>query len=104
MSQNASAAQVVTADANAAGGVPWHFTDESTGLPINTQTYPAFWDDYRGTLIPANGWPDANSADTWTPESAHMPDLNSVAYLTSGSHYQLSQVQAEADFALSSTP
>jgi hypothetical protein len=27
------------ADADAAGGVPWHFTDESTGKPINGDTY-----------------------------------------------------------------
>ena len=33
-----------------------------------------------------------------------MPDLNYIPYLLSGSSYQLSQLQAEAEFALSSTP
>ena len=50
LSQDAAANQVMFADANAAGGIPWHFTDESTGEALNTQTYPNFWDDYRGTL------------------------------------------------------
>ena len=103
-SQSAGAQQVMLADAAAAGGVPWHYTDESTGAPINTQTYPTFWDDASGALVPANGWPDSNPTDSWTPDAAHMPDLNYVPYLISGSPYQLSQLQAEADYALSSTP
>ena len=104
MSQNAAAQQVMMADAAAAGGIPWHYIDESTGQPINTLTYPTFWADSRGVLVPASGWPDANPADTWTPDAAHMPDLNYVPYLTTGSPYQLTQLQAEANYALSSTP
>jgi len=83
-------------------------TDENTGKPINLQAYPNFWDDYRGTLVPANGWPNyasgggqvSSDGDPWMPDPAHMPDLNYVAYLTSGSHYQLDLLQAEADYAL----
>jgi hypothetical protein len=104
LSQNAAAQQVMTADAAAAGGIPWHYTDESTGKPVNTLTYPNFWEDYRGELVPSNGWPDSNAADAWALDPAHMPDLSYVPYLTSGSHYQLTQLQAQANFALASTP
>src|SRR5205807_4012045 len=47
---------------------------------------------------PANGWPNGNP---WTTDPAHMPDLNYVPYLTTGSHYQLELLQAEGDFAIS---
>jgi hypothetical protein len=104
VSQNATAQQVMMADADASGGVPWHFTDENTGKPISLQTYPNFWDDYRGRLVPANGWPNTGTgADPWIPDPAHMPDLNYVTYLTSGSHYQLELLQAQADFALTAS-
>ena len=101
MAQNPAASQVMLANAAAGGTVPWHYTDESTGTQINVQTYPNFWDDYRGTLVPTNGWPDSNPADQWTLDAAHMPDLNYVPALISGSRYQLEQVQAEANYALS---
>src|SRR5262249_45581079 len=89
------------------GGVPWHFTDESTGEAINAQTYPTFWQNGNNTgqywsPLPANGWPNSAS-DPWTPDAAHMPDLNYVAYMVTGSHYQLELLQAEANYAITST-
>src|SRR4029077_3687110 len=42
LSQNAEVYQVMMADANASGSIPWHYTNESTGEPINGQTYPNF--------------------------------------------------------------
>jgi hypothetical protein len=108
-SQNATARTVMMADADASGSVPWHFTDESTGKPINEQTYPTFWQDSRGPIAPANGWPQygggtvSADGDPWSPDPAHMPDLNYIAYLTSGSHYQLDLLEAQADYAITSS-
>src|SRR5207248_1618813 len=48
--------------------------------------------DLGGPQIGING-------DSWTPETAHQPDLNYLPYLTSGSHYQLELLQAQADFS-----
>lgn len=101
MSGNAQAYAVMMATANAAGGVPWHFTDESTGEPVSVQSYADFWEDPRSDLVPANGFPGA-AADPWTPEAAHQPDLAYVAYLATGDHYYLNELQQQANFALAS--
>src|SRR6185437_4492910 len=114
LSQSSTAEQTMLANAAAAGGIPWHFTDESTGEPINPITYSNFWDDSRGyqsgTIEPANGLPNYPSAggqissdgDPWVPDTAHMPDLNYVPSLITGSPYQLELLQAQADYAISS--
>jgi hypothetical protein len=102
LSQNATANQVMMANANASGSIPWHYTDESTGAPINGQTYTNFG---TGT-VPANGWPQygggtpSADGDPWGLDPAHMPDLNYIPYLASGSHYQLKLLQSQADFAI----
>ncbi len=99
------------ADANASGSIPWHYTDESTGEPINGQAYPNFTieENYPqyGFLQPANGWPQYSSTgaptsngDPWAPDPAHMPDLNYLPYLITGSNYQLELLQAQGDFAI----
>ena len=102
------------ANANAAGGIPWHFTDESTGQPINPITYSNFWADGRGyqygNTEPVNGLPQTSpgggqvsaNGDPWQPDTAHMPDLNYIPYLITGSPYQLELLQAQADYAISS--
>jgi len=62
MTQNIYAWLVMMADANASGNIPWHFTDERTGRPINGQTYPTFWNsptaaEYGAQFLqPSNGW------------------------------------------------
>jgi hypothetical protein len=108
MSQNATARAVMMANADASGSVPWHFTDENTSKPINEQTYPTFFQSSLNNgaywITPANGWPAYESTtDPWGPETSHMPDLNYISYLTTGSHYQLDLLQAAADYAITST-
>jgi hypothetical protein len=103
MSQSIEANSVMFANADAAGSIPWHYIDESTGAPVSITMYPNFWIDGRGSLVPANGWPTANPADPWTLDTSHQPDLSYVPYLLSGSSYYLYQLQAQANFALAST-
>ena len=109
LSQDSSAQTVMMANADASGSVPWHFTDENTGTLITTDDYPSFWQDPRNAAgsywspSPANGWPTyAKNGDPWTPDTAHLPDLNYVPYLVTGSHYQIKLLQAEADYAITS--
>lgn len=105
LSQSAAAQTVMMADGNASGSIPWHYIDESTGEPLNLDTYPSF----GSGLSPANGWPQLGSGgspapngDPWAPDAAHMPDLNYVPYLITGSHYELELLQAQANYAISS--
>jgi hypothetical protein len=110
LSQDSTAETVMMANADAAGGIPWHFVDENTGTLIKSEDYPYFWQDRRNVAgsywspQPANGWPTyAANGDPWKPDTAHMPDLNYVPYLITGSHYQLKLLQAAANFAITST-
>ena len=48
------------------------------------------------------GRPTGQTATRGLPDTAHMPDLNYVPYLITGSHYQLDLLQAAADYAITS--
>ena len=90
--QNASAAAYALAEANAAGSVPWHIVDPTTGLyamltPGSTLSIPA--------LSPAIPAP---SMSGWTIDPAHEPDLAYTAYLMTGDRYYLDQLNAEASY------
>jgi hypothetical protein len=109
LSQNSTAETVMMANADASGSVPWHLDDENTGTLISTKDYPYFWQDPRNVSgsswspQPANGWPTyGKNGEPWLPDAAHLPDLNYVPYLITGSHYQLELLQAEADYAITS--
>ncbi|MGE3281273.1 MAG: Ig-like domain-containing protein [Alphaproteobacteria bacterium] len=109
LSQNSTAAAVMMANADAAGGIPWHLTDETTGAPISLEDYPLFWQDPRNVAglywspHPANGWLSYGAnGNPWKPDTAHMPDLNYVPYLTTGDHYQLKLLQSAANYAITS--
>jgi hypothetical protein len=102
LSQDSAAETVMMANADAAGGIPWHFVDESTGTLINRDDYPYFWQHPRSATNPkspqpTNGWPTSR---VWTPDTAHLPDLNYVPYLTTGSHYQLKLLQAASNYVI----
>ena len=103
VTQDATAQSVMLATADAAGAVPWHLIDSSTGEALSIENYPNLWVDYRGgpafaqygTQLPAA----YNTSNTgWTPDTAHVPDLSYVAYLTTGDHYYLDQLQAQASY------
>src|SRR4051794_12143941 len=107
LSQSGTAETVMMADADASGSIPWHFVDENTGALITTTDYPKFFQDSRNVAgsywspQPVNGWPSyQKNGDPWGPETSHMPDLNYVPYLITGTHYQLDLLQASADYAI----
>ena len=85
LSQNNTAETVMMANADASGGVPWHLFDENKGTLFTKEGYPYFWEDPRGTLVPANGWAGyGTNGNLWAPDSAHLPDLNYVPYSITG--------------------
>jgi len=83
VSQNTHAKTAMMGAADAGGNVPWHWIDENTGKPVNIETYP----DFSG----------APTGGPWVLDNAHVPELNYVPYLITGSHYQLDLMQAEGD-------
>jgi hypothetical protein len=108
LSQDSDAETVMMANADAAGGIPWHLVDENTGTFINADEYVYFWQDPSRNVAgsywspqPVNGWPTYGKP--WSPTTSHMPDLNYVPYLTTGSNYQLKLLQAAANYAITSS-
>ena len=111
LSQNATARSDMMEDADASGSIPWHYTDEKTGDPINPEAYPTFITlrEAPPFLQPASGWPPviygstpAANGDPWNPNVAHMPDLNYFPYLITGSHYQLMLFNAQGVWSIAS--
>lgn len=110
MSQSAVAYQTIMANADVAGVIPWHMTDEDTGEPIKHTTYPKFFQDPRNTgsdasytPTPANGWPTTGGYspnDPWTTAFDHHPDLPFIPYVISGRHFYLDEVKHEADWCI----
>jgi Ca2+-binding RTX toxin-like protein len=100
-SQNADAAKVMFANADASGSVPWHLTD-TNGDPVRVDLRPNLWADGRGKgsdALPVS----FNSDQTgWGLDVAHQPALTYVPYLLSGTHYYLDELQAQASYTIAS--
>jgi Ca2+-binding RTX toxin-like protein len=97
LTQDARAFEVMMAQADAAGSVPWHYTAEATGDPVRVDQYPRLWIDSRGTgsgSVP--DMPPASALAGWTYDLAHAPALSYLPYLFTGSHYHLDELQAQA--------
>src|SRR5207249_6821163 len=88
LSQDQGAEQVMLANADASGSVPWHFRDEATGQYVSIDNHPKLWIDYRGAdpaLYGADALPTAYApGGGWAPDTAHEPSLSYVPYLVTG--------------------
>ncbi len=98
-SQDPRAFEVMMAQADAGGSIPWHYRDEATGDYARIDLHPDLWIDSRATDAQAiaGGY---NPGGGWTPELAHQPSLSYVPYLVTGTHYYLDEVQAQAAFGI----
>jgi hypothetical protein len=112
--QNDMAAFNMYARADAAGSVPWHYTDPLTGLPVmRDANHPQLWLDsrYFGSdtsqekTITSAQWSSLFSQplDNWTPQVAHQPNLSYVPYLLTGRHYYLDEMEFQAAMNVAST-
>ena len=100
VSQNQTAKEIMLANAAVSASVPIHALNADGSL-VTVENHPNFWLDERnsqdrqkveyGKIIDDSGW---------TPDTAHMPDLAYFAALTTGSHYMLDQLQAQANYDL----
>lgn len=80
--------------AEAAGAVPWHLWDATTGNWLSAADHPALWTDPRGGANSLTQQPDALCG--WTPDSAHQPSLSYVPYLLTGERWMLDNLQSQA--------
>jgi len=101
MTQNPFAGRFALGQADAAGAVPWHFYYPRTGQYLTTNDIPNIWAD-----MPSTDDPEGTTQLTqpvgadggWTVDTAHQPDLSYIAYLLTGSEYNLDQLNAQAAF------
>jgi|GEM_PF-3600447 len=102
LSQDARAWQVVLANANAGGSIPWHVRDDATGEYIRIDDRPDLWIDDRdeGTNKFPEPFTEANTG--WLLDTAHQPALQYIPYLFTGSHYYLDEMQAQASYVIGS--
>jgi len=105
VTQTEAAKRVMLANAEAAGAVPWHFTDDATGAPISIETRPKFWADERGLepqYAPDRPHPDlfASSDGGWSPDHSHKPALVAVPYLVTADHHYADELAMQAAWAI----
>lgn len=104
MTGNPGAAQWALAQADAAGSIPWHFRDRSTGTYVTLDHYPKLWTDARGGKSDKESigltQPIDQKGSGWSLDEAHEPDLSYVAYLLTGSRYRLDQLNAQASWSI----
>ena len=93
---------VLFANADAGGGIPIHYRDRKTDLPVSLDDHPS--------VVMGPGRPNSRDAfpaltigDTpWTPQIAHHPSLSYLPYLLSGDLFYLEEVAFWADWVLAS--
>jgi len=104
-SQDATARTVMLLNGDVSGVIPWHYTDESTGQPINGIDHPIWMENSPNNdqTQPANGWPPAQvSNQPWGMDCAHLPNIGYVPYLVTGSKYRLTLLKHEGNYAICS--
>ncbi len=98
---DAASLDLVRAQAEAAGTMPWHMRDETQTGPFDFRKYPnATW--YYSTNA---GSPHVKTTTTpVTLDSAHQPSLAYVPYLLTGDPYHLEDIQFQATWNWGSLP
>ncbi|MCB9956449.1 MAG: right-handed parallel beta-helix repeat-containing protein [Caulobacterales bacterium] len=105
LAQTETAEDVMLANAEAAGAVPWHFIDEKTGAPVSIETRKKFWSDPRGLeeqYAPDRPHPDVfqSSEGGWEPDHAHKPALTFVPYLVTADRFYADELAMQAAYAV----
>ena len=107
LSQDARAEEVMLANADAAGGVPWHYTDEATGLTVTIDDHPNMRIRPGSNGINEDAFDDAMSSQSdlkaetgWKVDTAHQPSFSFLPYLITGDRYYLDNLEAQAEFSV----
>uniref|UniRef100_UPI0018DF1552 hypothetical protein n=1 Tax=Roseomonas rosulenta TaxID=2748667 RepID=UPI0018DF1552 len=102
------AAAYAIGQAEAGGGIPWHFWDpgggsDGTGGWLDTRRWPGLWTDPRGGAPPRSLTQPIPTDSGWTPDHSHQPDVAFVPYLLTGRRAFLDEVLAQGARAVVST-
>ncbi|HVV26460.1 MAG TPA: calcium-binding protein [Rhizomicrobium sp.] len=96
---NADTYAALLANADAAGGIPWHMRDPKTGGALTNEAHPDIWLDERAPPLPGllpKGFSMAGTG--WTIDDAHQPSLTYLPYLLTGSRYYHDELEYQASY------
>lgn len=100
LSQDQNARAAMLANADASGGIPIHYRDRTTGLPVSLDSHPGIA-MLLGTPRGKDALPTAANGDTpWTPDSAHQPSLAYLPYLVTGDRFYLEELLFWANWVM----
>lgn len=101
MTQNAEIARYALAQEDAAGSIPWHLYDPATHTYMTVDSWPKLWTDPRGGHGPPGGLTQQiDEKAGWSLDFSHQPGMSYLAYLLTGSHYYLDQLDAQATWTV----
>ncbi|TNE38070.1 MAG: calcium-binding protein [Alphaproteobacteria bacterium] len=103
LTQDEHAWDVMMANADASGSVPWHVVDEATGEAIRIDLHPGLWIDGRDTgseALPSEFF--QSSTGGWAVDTAHHPSLSYVPYLLTGDQFYLEELEDAAAYIIAS--
>lgn len=102
LSMDPGARRVLMANADAGAGMPIHFRDKRTDLPVSLDDHPGLTTQF-GQAPERDAFPAVTNGDTpWTPEVAHHPSLFYVPYLVTGDRFYLEEQQFWTTWVLGS--
>lgn len=107
LSQDARAFDMMMANADAAGSIPWHLRDgESAANPsdaeyftIENQPQAYLWKPTRSDNAGVAD-PDMNQETPWSPDASHQPSFHYVPYLLTGDQFYLDELTAQTTYDL----
>jgi hypothetical protein len=102
LSMDTRARALMLVNANAAGGMPMHYRDQATDLPVSLDRHPGLTMTF-GTPRPGDAFPNVEiRTNPWTLDVAHHPSLTYVPYLVTGDLYYLEETMFFANWVMGS--
>jgi hypothetical protein len=102
LSMDMRARALMFVNADAAAGMPIHYRDQATGLPVSLDRHPGLTMAF-GTPRPSDAFPKVDiRANPWTMDVAHHPSLAYVPYLVTGDLFYLEETMFFANWVMGS--
>lgn len=102
LTMDPGARAILFANADAGAGVPLHYRDKRTDLPVSLDDHPTMVMG-PGRARPADAFPAIAIGDNpWTAQIAHHPSLSYLPYLLSGDLFYLEELTFWANWVLAS--
>ena len=104
MSQDERAEEIMLAQADIGGHIPWYFRDNATGEPVSIDEHEKLSFVY-GDRLPYStsdrvGGDPESKTDGWSIDSSHQPEAFYVPYLITGDRFYLDGLKMQANWNL----